>query len=62
MGIARKTICCGRLKNSISGNMDDLVSFARSIQVFGPSVLNSWHGTAFFAKQIWCAFIFAFLR
>ena len=41
MGIARKTICCRRLRNSISGNMDELVSFARSIQVFGP-ICWSW--------------------
>ena len=55
MGIARKPICCRRLKNSMSGNMDELVSFVRSIQVLGPiwtdlSVLNSWHETAFFCK------------
>ena len=53
MGIARKLICCRRLRNSISGNMDELVSFVRSIQVFGP-ISRSWTigmELHFFAKQ-----------
>ena len=41
MGIARKGICCRRLKNSISGNIDESASFVRSIQVFGP-ICRSW--------------------